>query len=287
MFFLLDHLTTTLQYFHRLILKNSKTFSVSLLCFALVSIAQGAVNVLVSDSFNRTNNTDLNADTAGKSGSLGTVDWSEISHKGSPEVVSNLLQLGELSAAGGWSIAWMNHNFTDSEIYNSGEFTVSVDIINLGSTGGIRFSGFAVGNSLSDLSNWSANNPSVFTSDFFIGYDPTGTTEVKVFLGGTQDYHQTIDLGSEANLSVRFHSFSSFNAGTNVNYEASINDSIVKTGVFSWSGTNENYINLYSNYSLHTARFDDFEVSAVPEPSTYAFLFGACILGYALWRKRK
>ena len=103
-------------------MKNSKTFSVSLLFFALVSIAQGAVNVLVSDSFNRTNNTDLNADTAGKSGSLGTVDWSEISHKGSPEVVSNLLQLGELSAAGGWSIAWINHNFTDSQIFNSGEF---------------------------------------------------------------------------------------------------------------------------------------------------------------------
>ena len=202
--------------------------------------------MLVNDTFNRTNNTNLNADDTGKSGSLAHVSWNVVSHKGSPEIVSNQLQLGESSAAGGWSIAWINHNFTDSQIYNSGEFTVSVDLINLGST-----------------------------------------TELKIYLGGIQDYQQTINLGLEANISVKFHSFSNFNSGTNVNYEASVNDSIVKTGVFSWSDTSQNYINLYSNYTFNTARFDNFEVSSVPEPSIYALFIGVSTLGYAFCRRRK
>ena len=268
-------------------MNNLKFSHLVLFYLTLASAAQGSINVLISDTFNRTNNTNLNADGTGKSGSLAHVSWNEISHQGSPEIVSNQLQLGEFSAAGGWSIAWMNHNFTDSQIYNSGEFTVTVDLINLGSTGGTRFSGFSVGNTLGDLTNWSANNPSTFTSDFFIGYDPTGTTEIKVFLGGTQDFQQTINLGSEANISVRFHSFSDFNVGSNVNYEASVNDSIVKTGAFSWSNTSQNYINLYSNYTLNTARFDNFEVSSVPEPSIYALIIGVSALGYAFWRRRE
>jgi len=268
-------------------LNNLRFTFLILLYSALASATQGGINVLINDTFNRTNNTNLNADDTGKSGSLAHVSWNVVSHKGSPEIVSNQLQLGEFSAAGGWSIAWINHNFTDSQIYNSGEFTVSVDLINLGSIGGTRFSGFSVGNTLSDLTNWSANTPNNFTSDFFIGYDPTGTTELKIYLGGTQDYQQTINLGSEANISVRFHSFSNFNSGTNVNYEASVNDSIVKTGVFSWSDTSQNYINLYSNYTFNTARFDNFEVSSVPEPSIYALFIGVSALGYAFCRRRK
>ena len=163
---------------------NNLRFSHLVLFYlTLASAAQGSINVLISDTFNRTNNTNLNADGTGKSGSLAHVSWNEISHKGSPEIVSNQLQLGEFSAAGGWSIAWMNHNFTHSQIYNSGEFTVSVDLINLGSTGGTRFSGFSVGNTLGDLTNWSANNPSSFTSDFFIDMILLAQLSLKFFLG--------------------------------------------------------------------------------------------------------
>ena len=268
-------------------MKKTRFITAALLCFALAGIAQGK-NVLIIDNFNRANNTDLNADDAGLSGSLELVDWIEVSYKGSPEIVGNQLQLGELSAAGGWSIAWMDRNFTDSQIENSGEFTVSVDLINLGSLGGTRFSGFAVGNALSDLTDWSANNPSSFTSDFFIGYDPTGTTEVKIFLGGAQAYQQTVNLNSGATLSARFYGFSDFNVGTIVRYEVFIDGgAALSTGSFAWSGTNENYINLYSNYTNHTGRFDDFEVSTIPEPSTYTLIFGSLLSVVTFWRKRK
>jgi hypothetical protein len=55
-----------------------------------------------------------------------------------------------------------------------------------------------------------ANNPNGFKSDFFFGYDTTGTNEVKIFrdgsLGGatTQDYQQGINLDAEGVLSVTF-----------------------------------------------------------------------------------
>lgn len=268
-------------------MKKSGYLIVSLFCFVFVGIAQGQITIL-SDSFDRPNNTDLSAVDAGMTGSLAPAVWSEKTRKGSPEIVSNQLQLGELSATDGWSIAWVDHNFTDSLISSSNEFTVAVDISDLGSMGGTRFSGFGVGNALADLNSWSMNNPSNFVSDFFIGYDPTGTTEVKIFLGGTQAYQQSINLSSGARLSVRFHGFSDFNAGTIVNYEAFIDEgTAVATGSFAWSGTNENYINLYSNYTNNTGRFDDFEVSTVPEPGIYGLILGSLAAGIAFWRRRK
>jgi hypothetical protein len=47
-----------------------------------------------------------------------------------------------------------------------------------------------------------------------------------------------------------------------VNYEAFINAGSVKTGSFTWSGTNENYMILYSNYTGNNGLVDNFEVSA-------------------------
>lgn len=268
-------------------MSKTRFFTATCICLAIAGIAQGK-NTLVFDNFNRANNTDLDAESTGIGGSLAPYVWEENAHQGSPEIVNNRLQLGETSAAGGWSIAWVDYNFAyDSQVINAGEFTVSVDIFNLGTGGGTRFSGFGVGNAIIDLATWSANTPNNFTSDFFIGYDPTGTTEVKIFHGGTEAYQQTINLNSEAKLSVRFYGFSDFNAGTSVNYEASINESIVTTGTFAWSDTNENLIHLYSNYTNHTAQFDDFEVSTVPEPSRYALVLGSLALGIAFWRSKQ
>lgn len=240
--------------------------------FALVAGSAQAAT-LFADNFDRADNTDLNAAAAGKSGSLGALNWVEVVSGADPFISGNTLRIGETSAGGGWSIAYVDHNFTDGIITSGGEFTVSVDLGNpLNSNGGTRFLGFAVGNALTDVTGWSANNPTSFASDFFFGYDTTGTNEVKVFLGGTQDYQQGINLDSGGTLSVRFSSITDFNSGSTVNYEAFINGGSVKTGSFTWSGTNENYINLYSNYTTHQGILDNFEVSAVPEPTSLALL---------------
>jgi len=237
--------------------------------------ASASATTLFADSFDRPNNTDLNAATTGKSGSLGALDWVEVKSGGEPQIDSNELRIGETGAGGGWSIAYVNHNFTDALITTGGEFTVSVDLGSpLNSGGGTRFLGFGVGNSLAEVSGWSSNNPTTtFTSDFFYGYDTTGTKEVKVFKNGTtQDYQQSINLDGGGSLSVRFSSITDFNSGSTVNYEAFINSGSVKTGNFAWSGTNENYLFLYSNYTANQGLLDNFEVSAVPEPLTLTAL---------------
>ncbi|MCH7227084.1 Ig-like domain-containing protein [Haloferula sp. A504] len=228
---------------------------------------------LFADTFNRPDSSDLNASASGKSGTLGTLDWVEVKSAGEPTVTGNTLRLGESGGGGGgYSLAYPDHNFIDSSIASSGEFTVSVDLGATGSGGGTRFSGIAVGNSKAELDGWSTSSPTLFTSDFFFGYDPTGTTEVKIFRGGQQVYQQTINLNGGGTLSVRFHGFSDFNANTTVSYEAFINGgSPVATGSFFWSGTDENYIALYSNYTLMQGILDNFEVRTATGTPTEPF----------------
>jgi hypothetical protein len=248
--------------------------AIAVVAMAIFTFAASAnAATLFADNFDRADNTDLNALTNGKSGSLGALDWVEVKSGAEPSILSSTLRLGETGAGGGWSIAYVDHNFTDALITSGGEFTITVDLVGpINSSGGTRFLGFAVGHSKAELNAWSSNNPTGFASDFFFGYDTTSTNEVKTFInGGTQDYQQTTNLDGGATLSVTFSGITDFNSGTSVNYEAFINGgTAVKTGSFTWSGTNENYLTLYSNYTTHQGVLDNFEVSAVPEPSTFA-----------------
>jgi hypothetical protein len=45
--------------------------------------------------------------------------------------------------------------------------------------------------------------------------------------------------------------------------------------------------NLGSELTAGSAYLDNFSVSAVPEPSTYAAIAGGLMLGFAVWRRRK
>lgn len=266
---------------------------------AIFTASDAEAAVLFGDTFDRADSSDLNASATGKSGTLGALNWVEVVSGGNPAIDSNQMRFGESGGGGGgWTIAYVDHNFTDAPISTGGEFTVSVDLVGpVASGGGTRFTGFAVGNSKAEMDGWSSNNPTTtFTSDFFFGYDTTGTNEVKVFINGTtQDYQQGINLDSGGALSVNFSSITDFNSGSTVNYEAFINGGSVKTGSFTWSGTNENYMALYSNYTSNQGLVDNFEVTAitaappaVPEPSTFALaalgLLG--LIGFGFRRKR-
>jgi len=252
------------------------TAALALALFAGTS-AQAATLTLFADTFDRADSADLNAVTTGKSGTLGALDWVEVgttganaNDRGSSEIASNQLAIGNEGAGSGWAIAYLDHNFTDAAISTGGEFTVTTDISIGGLSGGTRFNGFAVGHSLAEVSGWSANNPTNFASDFFFGYDPTGTKEVKIFTGGGTQVHQRgVDLDSGAELSVRF-TLSDFNSGSTVNYEAFVDGVSEDTGSFTWSGTSENYITTYSNVSGLSGFQDNFAVTTVPEPASLA-----------------
>lgn len=275
-------------------MKNYKTLAtLAATVGVLASSGTAGAATLFADNFNRANDTDLNASTDGKSGSLGALDWlvRNGGAGGASFISDNTLRLGENQSDGsgnnGFATAYLNHNFIDGMITTGGEFTVSVALSNtLITAGGTRFTGFTVGNSLAEVQNWSRNTPA-YTSDFFIGYDPTGTKEVRIFTNGsaTDDYQQGIDLSAGATLSVRFSGISNFNTGSTVTYEAFINGgTAVKTGTFNWSGTNENYLNVFSNYTHNSGTLDNYSVTVIPEPSA-ALLGGLGML--ALLRRRR
>lgn len=239
--------------------------------------ASSGAATLFADTFDRANNTDLNAASTGKSGTLGALDWIEQSSGATAEVSNSQILLGETAGGGGgWAIAYPDYNFSDALIASNGNLTVTMDLASVSSTGNIRFAGFGVGNSSAELAAWAFNNPtSTFTSDFFMGYDPTGAgTAVGTYIfknGTTQDFYNSTARTVGTTLSATF-TFADLNAGSTVNYEAFINGASVKTGSFTWSGTNENYIFLYSNYTGSNGRIDNFAVSTVPEPSGLAML---------------
>lgn len=83
----------------------------------------------------------------------------------------------------------------------------------------------------------------------------------------------------------------SFDGGTSYTTSASITVNGSTTGAIPSAGFS---LSLYAfsggvEHVADTMFFDDFSVSAtaVPEPSTYAAIFGGLMLGFAVWRKRR
>lgn len=241
--------------------------SVTAMALLLGTATVQAQNILFADSFDRPDSTDLNTPATGKSGSLGALDWVQVSNQQGHGIVANQLLGGDDLAGGGWDFTYVDHNFNDAAISLGGSFSVSVDLIAFtGSAGATRFMGIAVGHSKSEADAWSNNNPANFDSDFFIGIDQTGLRRLVAYENGVPKPDVLFDIGDGGQtLRVDFTNVSNFNAGTTINYEAFIDDVSVESGTFDWSGTNENYLGLYSNVSGNGSIFDNFVVEANAE----------------------
>lgn len=263
-----------------------------LLALAFPATSQATI-VLFEDNFNRPNNTNLNASATGKSGSLGALDWVQVAGGntgGSFRIESNRLRGGDNAAGGGFAVSYLNHNFVDSAILDVGSFSVSLDLVSYATGGAVRYMGVGVGQSQAELAGWSSNNPTTspgFPSDLFVGYrgNLNGGT-LQVFNGATElSSHVVGALGPNGrNLRIDYE-LPDFNAGSQVDYRVFLDNSEITTGSFLWSGTNENYISLYSNLTSNQAFFDNFSVSTVPEPGT-GLLVGLGALGLLLRRRR-
>lgn len=234
----------------------------------LGSTPLSAQTLLFADNFDRADSTDLNAPATGKTGTLGPLDWVQITNQNGASIFSNQLVGGDDLAGGGWDFTYVDHNFTDAVISSGGSFSVSVDLIGFnGGSGATRFMGIAVGHSEADA--WSFNNPVDFDSDFFIGIDQTGLRRLVVYENAVPQSDVLFDIGGGGQtMRVDFTNVTNFNAGTTISYEAFIDDTSVGTGTFDWSGTNENYLGLYANVSQSGAVLDNFvvEASAVTTP---------------------
>jgi hypothetical protein len=266
----------------------NKLFSLPLL--AMLGASSGFVAssasaaALFADNFDRADNDNLNAVATGKSGSLGALNWLEKDSGGGGRTLSNQLQLGEAGAGGGWALAYLDHNFTDTAIATSGSFSVSVDILNSDTGGGTRYAGIAVGGSVTDYSGWTDNNPANQNIDFYIGYDGSGTEQFRIWENGTLTTITALSFVEPDTLRVDFTNVTDFNAGTTINYAVFNNGISIASGNFDWGGTDENYLGLFSNWTDGGVEMDNFSV--VPEPSSAALLLGLGSIALVLRRRK-
>ncbi len=249
--------------------QSINALQVALVAIGIVGLTAVSVSaaptVLFADTFDRADNDDLNAVATGKSGTLGALDWLEKAATGGGRILSNELQLGEDGGGGGWALAYLDHNFVDSGILSAGGFSVSVDILNDVTGGGTRYVGIAVGGSSADYSGWSNNNPADQGADFYVGYDGSGTEQFRIWTNGVLATTTSLTFANPDTLRVDL-TVTDFNAGTTVGYEVFNNSISVASGNFTWGGTDENYLGLFSNWTDSGAELDNFEISAVLDP---------------------
>lgn len=238
-----------------------------------------ADDILFLDTFNRPNSTTtdgtgLNESTDGKSGTLGALTWTGVTALNSTgnvvDIDGNRLRMNAVNTNGNnGGLAYIsNHNFTDANIKAAGTFSVSVDITSSSSAGEGRALGFGVGSSLAELEAVNSASPGNNPSDVYFTYDNVGSAlGLRVYHNGKQGTGLLpfpSGTPSPPDTLLGVFTFADMNAGSTLDYEFFIDGISVVTGSTTWSGTDENYLCLESNYS-NASFFDNFMVT-VPGP---------------------
>jgi len=234
--------------------------------------------VLFGDSYNRADDTDLNA-SAGKYGTLGALTYTEV-----PVGVANVqLTDGQLllesneSAGGSGAVVYPNHNFTDAAIASAGGFSVTVDLNAYASGGTTRYLSVALGQDSTDIDAQTSANATGSAGDLLVSYRGTNSTLEVRENGGS-----AIVIGSLPATPTKMRidcSLTDFNATSTVNYEVFFDDSLTAftSGSFTWSGSDENYISLSANLILTStpgerhALFDNLQIRTLGSVSGTGF----------------
>jgi hypothetical protein len=233
------------------------------------------VFTLFADNFDRLNSTDLNGSTVGKTGTLGALNWVEKVDSGGNASISgnSLFATGSTS---GFSMSYIDHNFINASISGGGGFSISIDLEHYSTQGTVRLAGIAMGMSKAEVEGWAHNVPTSFTyADLFVGY-LGNQSAIQVFENGTEVINNAT-AGDASTLPKKLKidfTCSDFNVGSTVNYAVTFGGAAMGTGSFTWSGTNENYIGVYSNLfpaSGTIGQMDDFSVTTLiaEPPSPY------------------
>lgn len=214
--------------------------------------------VLFGDSFNRPNDTDLNA-SAGKYGSLGALTYTPVLIGVASVQLSDGQLLLESNESAGTSgpLVYPNHNFVDAAIESAGGFSITVDLNANLSGGSGRYLSVAVGRTSADIdgqtSATAAGNAA--TADLVVALRNNDT--LWIYENGT-NVTGTNGLSNAPATPTKMridYSLADFNLGSTVNYEVFFGDSetAFTSGTFTWTGTDENYISLSSNLTLTAA----------------------------------
>ncbi|TWT92917.1 hypothetical protein Pla108_40570 [Botrimarina colliarenosi] len=272
--------------------------------FALVTGASTApAVVLFSDTFNRADSRNIDADLTGITNNTGTALPADgvythpfldpandpgpqdgmATNGGGARILSNQLLL---AVGAGTSNAFVNHNFTNASILSDGAFTVSLDVLGYGGNGNGQGGGFAIGMSQADA---------LLAGDAF-GADPNNAKFTNAFLGDYLDVisdfwvgvrgdgvltwgngavqpgdpgFNAVAVGSKTGTISANFGVSSFNAGSTVNYEVFFDGVSRGVGSFAWSESNQNYIGIDGRDGAAVS-FDNFNVMTSAPPATPA-----------------
>jgi len=237
------------------------------MALAMAAGSASANVILFADTFDRPDSTDLNASTAGKSGTLGALDYG-INHRGCLAAIdNNMLKLRELGGGGGgWIVAYLDHNFVDADVANAGGFSISIDLIDYATAGSGRWKAICVGQSLAEINSLSTNWPS--SQDLFVGYRWT-QKQLEVYKNGVLASETDIPTYGVPQTMKIDYAFSDFNAGSTVGYDVYLGADLITSGTFTWSGADENYISIFSNLASDLSHFDNLEISAAALPTVW------------------
>jgi hypothetical protein len=268
------------------------------LMVGMVFVLQAGVmgSVLFSDTYDRTDNTDIDVSTDGMSGSLAPMVYQEVFEGSgvntSIQVIGNQLNVAR---GVGMSSLFLDHNFTDAAITSSGGFSISMDVVSITTAddAGNRYGGFGVGNTLAEAMaakdsfdsavpyrpNLARANTGIGVSDFFV--DLALDKNLRVWSNG--NLLSTINVGAAAGtISVDFLT-SGFDAAGTVNAIIYFNGVQVDTKSFAWDNTGANYIGIAGRTAAAGVFLDNLEIAVIPEPATLILLG----LGGLLLRRNK
>jgi hypothetical protein len=211
-------------------------------------------SILFGDSFNRPNDTNLDASANGKYGSLGALNYtSRVIGLGNIQLSAGQLLVQANDGAGQpGGLVYINHNFTDAAISTGGGFSITVDLNAYITNGTGRYLSVGVGQSVAELDAQATSNATSSVGDLLVAYR-SGTGNLEFFKNGVRDAAASTAGQPAPPTKMRIdYSLPDFNSGSTVNYSVFFDDSAtaIASGTFIWSGTNENYISLSSNLFL-------------------------------------
>ena len=216
--------------------------------------AGSTTTILFSDSYDRADNTDIDADSTGMAGTQAPMTYVE-AFEGSGAATSIQVLSNELDVANGVGMGslYLDHNFTEASILSDDGFSVSLEVVSINPAGddfANRWGGFGVGLTAAEAAAAGDLNDSATTlrgggsatgvCDFYV--DIAQDQNLRMWNNGT--LLNTIAIGAAAGTITVEFLVSDFNAGSSVTADVYYNGALVDTQSFTWDNTDTNYIGI-------------------------------------------
>lgn len=262
-----------------------KNLLISLVVIA-ASVTTGSANLIFSDNFN-TANTGLNDDLATRqTGSLGQTNWL-VGYDTSGVAAGASIDTNRLLLSTGANTTNVETNVTPDQDFAmvpallvGGSFKVAFDVTPAGS-----YAGFSLGATTADLGVRSILSED---SDFSLLLNPNGSVGVRA-AGVTTHSQADINWNGRVELTVTTTDFST---GTPFTVDMTVGGTPINlTGTGptfngTWDVNGTNYMILSDRNALFKSTFDNFAVTAIPEPSTLLLVL-IPVLSFVALRRRK